>query len=70
MEYADFLTDYGDILLPKDIMQILHAGRNTVYSYLADGKIRSLRIGNKYKIPKLYLWEFLYSGKEIYMKED
>lgn len=59
MEYSQILAEYNDILLPEDVQKILHTGRNTVYQYLAQGKIRSLRIGGKYKIPKLYLLEFI-----------
>ena len=65
MEYSQILADYNDILLPEDVQKILHTGRNTVYQYLAQGKIRSLRIGGKYKIPKLYLLEFIYSDKDF-----
>jgi len=56
----DFLSEYNDILLPEDVQKILKTGRNTVYRYLAEGKIKSLRIGGKYRIPKLYLLEFIY----------
>ena len=65
MEYSQILADYNDILLPEDVQKILHTGRNTVYQYLAQGKIRSLRIGGKYKIPKLYLLEFIYPDKDF-----
>ena len=56
----DMLGDYNDILLPKDVQNILKVGRNTVYSYLANGTIKSIRIANKYRIPKKYLIEYLY----------
>jgi excisionase family DNA binding protein len=54
------LSEYKDVLLPEDIQKILHIGRNTVYKYLAEGKIRSIKIGKKYRIPKNYLLEFIY----------
>ncbi len=60
MEYAQMLTEYDDVLSPKDVMKILQTGRNTVYNYLAEGKIRSIMVGGKYRIPKLYLLEFIY----------
>ena len=60
MEYTKMLSEYKDILLPEDIQKILHIGRNTVYKYLAEGKIRSIKIGKKYRIPKNYLLEFIY----------
>lgn len=54
------LDSYNDVLMPKDIQEILHVGRNTVYSYLANGTIKSIRIGGKYRIPKVYLMDFLF----------
>ena len=60
MAYAKMLSEYKDVLLPEDIQKILHIGRNTVYKYLAEGKIRSIKIGKKYRIPKNYLLEFIY----------
>lgn len=60
MEYTKMLSEYKDVLLPEDLQKILHIGRNTVYKYLAEGKIRSIKIGKKYRIPKNYLLEFIY----------
>ena len=60
MNNSDLLQGYGDVLHPEDIQQILRIGRNTVYKYLADGEIKSIRIGNQYRIPKQYLIDFLY----------
>ena len=60
MEYKQMLTEYKDILLLEEVQKILHTGRNTVYNYLAEGKIRSIKVGGKYRIPKLYLLEFIY----------
>ena len=65
MEYTQMFSEYNDILLPQDLQKILQTGRNTVYDYLKEGKIRSLKIGGAYKIPKLYLLEFLYPDIEF-----
>jgi excisionase family DNA binding protein len=59
------LSEYNDILLPEDVQKILQTGRNTVYNYLKKGIIRSLKIGGAYKIPKLYLLEFIYPDIEF-----
>ena len=59
------LTEYNDVLLPEDVQKILRTGRNTVYNYLAEGKIRSIMVGGKYRIPKLYLLEFIYPDKNF-----
>lgn len=60
MDTKDLLKEYGDILLPGDVQKILHIGRNTVYKYLANGTIKSKCIAGKYRIPKLYLLEYMY----------
>ena len=60
MEYTNMLVGYNDILTPTDVKEILKIGRNAVYDYLKDGTIRSMRIAGKYRIPKLYLLEFMY----------
>ena len=60
MDYKQMLNEYNDVLLPEDVQKILQTGRNTVYNYLAEGKIKSIRVGGKYRIPKLYLLEFIY----------
>ena len=59
----EVLTNYGDILLPEDLQNILQIGRNAVYHYLADGTIKSIRIANKYRIPKQYLIDFMYPDR-------
>ena len=56
----ELLSGYSDILVPEDLQEILHTGRNTVYRLLGEGVIRSLRIGGKYRIPKMYLIQYLY----------
>lgn len=65
MSTSALLSEYNDILLPEDVQKILKTGRNTVYTYLAEGKIKSLRIGGKYRIPKLYLLEFIYPDMDF-----
>ena len=60
MTIDNLLTEYNDVLRPEDLQHILKAGRNTIYDYLKKGIIRSLMIGGKYRIPKLYLLEYMY----------
>lgn len=65
MEYTNMLAEYNDILKPEDVKKILQIGRNTVYDYLKSGTIKSIMIAGKYRIPKLYLLEFLYPDMEF-----
>jgi excisionase family DNA binding protein len=44
--------DYGDILTVDELMEVLKIGRNTAYSLLNSGKIKSVRIGRTHRIPR------------------
>ncbi len=56
MDYTQMLKDYKDVLLPEDVQNILHTGRNTVYEYLANGTIKSIRVGGKYRFQSFIYW--------------
>ena len=47
------------ILSVEELTQILGIGRNTAYDLIRCGRIRSVRIGHKIRIPKDSLLEFL-----------
>lgn len=70
MALNELFTGYEDVLMPEDVQKILHVGRNTVYKHLADGTIRSIRIGGKYRIPKMYLAEFMYPQMDFHLSEE
>ena len=59
----EYLNEYEDVLRPEDVQRILRVGRNTVYRYLSAGDIKSIRIGNQYRIPKRYLIDFIFTNK-------
>ena len=47
------------ILSVDELAKILGIGRNTAYDLIRYGRIRSVRIGHKIRIPKDSLLEFL-----------
>jgi hypothetical protein len=51
-------TEYPDIVSPKQMMQMLHIGRNKAFQLL-NGDIPSIRIGTSHKIPKIYIIEYV-----------
>lgn len=53
------LDECKDVLSIEDVQDVLGIGRNTVYRLLRDGTIASLKIGNKYLIPKVSIVEML-----------
>lgn len=48
-----------DVLTPRGAQAFLRLGRNAIYAALQDGRIRSVRLGQKFLIPKAALREFL-----------
>lgn len=53
------LQRYPDILTVKDVQEILCIGRNSVYNLLTDNKIKHFQVGHVYKIPKVYLLQYI-----------
>ena len=47
------------VLSVDELTEILGIGRNTAYDLIRCGRIRSVRIGHKIRIPKDSLLEFL-----------
>lgn len=55
----ELFSEYDDILSIKDVMDMLHIGKNTVYSLLRNNEIRNLKIGKRYIIPKQSVINFI-----------
>lgn len=47
------------LLTPKDVMDILGVGKNTVYRLLNSGVLQGLRIGRNWKIVETSLMHFM-----------
>jgi excisionase family DNA binding protein len=56
--------DLPEVMTPKEARVFLRLGRNAIYAALQGGKIRSVRVGQKFLIPKAALREFLDCGAE------
>lgn len=53
--------DYRDVVTIGEVQQMLRIGRNAVYTLLKEQKIKNVRIGKKYIIPKKSVINFLNS---------
>lgn len=60
----NIFMEFPNIVTTAQLQKMLGVGRNTALKLLGSGEIRSIRIGNKYKIPKLNVIEYL-NGKEL-----
>lgn len=59
MNTSRYIDDYPDVLKPEDVMAIFDIGKNTIYKMLRTGELKSIRIGKQYRIPKIYLLQYL-----------
>ena len=58
--YKHTFKDYPDVVSVEDLSAMLgHINIKTCYKLLQSGEIRHLRIGRLYKIPKVYVIEYL-----------
>ena len=56
---CEMFTQYDDVVSVEEVMDMLHLGRVTVYGLLKSGKIKALKVGRKYIIPKKSVIEFI-----------
>lgn len=58
--YQTFFTAYPDVVDIDQMCEMLGGiGKKTGYKLLKSGKIKSLRVGKKYRIPKKHILEYL-----------
>lgn len=51
--------NYPDVISVNELQEMLHIGRNTAYNLLKEDKIKSIKYGKKYIIPKTSVIDFL-----------
>lgn len=59
--YADLYRDYPDVMTSFEIQQLVGYVRSAILRWLKDGKIKSFKCAEHYKIPKAYLIDFVVS---------
>ncbi len=57
--YRTMFENYPDVLCVADVQKLLGISRHQVYHSIATGRIRGIRIGKAYKIPKISLIDYL-----------
>ena len=54
---------YPDIMTVEQVSDALHIGKNKTYELIHDKTIRCKRIGRKIIVPKIYLIDYIKSGR-------
>ena len=55
----EIFAEYDEIFSIEDVMEILHIGKNSVYSLLKSNEIRNIRVGKRYIVPKQSVINFI-----------
>ena len=58
-ERQEMFANYPDVVSPKQLQKMLDISKSKAYDLLQQGKIKSRKIGTKYKISKINVIEFL-----------
>jgi excisionase family DNA binding protein len=61
--YHSMFKDQPDVLHVKDVQKILSISKHQVYHLITSGKIRGVKVGKSYKIPKISIIDYL-TGEE------
>ena len=57
--------EYPDVMDIEQMCRVLHVSTKTGYRILQEGKIRSLKVGRSYRIPKTHLLSYLCQGVQV-----
>ena len=64
---------YDDIMEIDEIAEALHIGRNSVYDLLRSGKIKSMKNGRDWKVPKICVEQYVravsYTHLDVYKRQ-
>ena len=57
--YNNVFKKFPDVLSVNQLCEVLHLSKPSIYKLLESGELKSLRVGAKYKIPKVYVMEYM-----------
>ena len=59
------LENYPDILTVEETCEVLRIGYNAIYELLKTGRLKALRNGRVWLIPKAAIQEYVYSNARL-----
>ena len=57
---TEIFKDYPDVVTIDQLQKMLNIGRNSAYELLRNNIIKSVRVGKRYIIPKVYVIAYLF----------
>jgi len=68
--YKKVLQDFPDVLNVMEVSKILSISSKTVYRLINDGLLTAIKVGRAFRIPKLYLLQYLNLDQLVHIKEE
>lgn len=56
---------YDTLITPEEAAELLGCGMNTIYKVLKSGKLKAMRIGRIWKIPRLAVQEYILTESKM-----
>ena len=57
--YQMMFPEYPDIVTVRQLREMLGISRQLAYDLIADGEVQALKIGNRFKLPKVSVINFV-----------
>lgn len=57
--------EYNEIMDVKDIQSALNIGRSLAYKLISAGELRCIKVGNRIRVPKKFLEEFVSNSNQV-----
>jgi len=48
-----------ELYTPREVAKMLRVTRTTIYEHIKNGQLKAIRIGNRYRISKAHLEEYI-----------
>jgi len=63
--------EFPDVVNIKEMCKMLgDIGIKTAYDLINTGAVRAFKIGREYRIPKIYVIDYLFSKEKIFVREQ
>ena len=56
---------YDTLITPEEAADMLDCGMNAIYKILNSGKLKAMRIGKRWKIPKRAIQEYILTASQM-----
>jgi len=66
----EMFSNYPDVMTVEQVQSALQIGRNSTYSIISSGELKSMKIGRSIRVPKPYLLDYVQSSYGMLPEEQ